>query len=270
MRGLALVFAVVAVLLGFPGCLIRSTAEVTRIHLVDGRGSAEHLRELKKISVRISTTASRQGLLEISPCMYTERGSCFTSKMGVTLKCVLPYQKYLKHDLSFFFNTDSGFDVKSDLFSRPRAIAVVRIDGIDSLYSKSHPTYQLENDKFDPSSLDEELANLFGVDRETVNVNRDGSSGSEIAKIAAKQEIKDEIIKTKLPLLRQELEHVHRLAAAIASQGPKFDKSNAADIYRVTISGLAEKTLTAEDREVAVKDVQNAVNKLTQALKTAY
>ncbi|KAK6018556.1 renin receptor-like protein, partial [Ostertagia ostertagi] len=184
-----------------------------------------------------------------------------------------------------------GFDVKSDLFSRPRAIAVVRIDGIDSLYSKSHPTYQLENvstlllriaksfvfyisDNLRTNSIHLLLTRSWRIYLELIarllTVNRDGSSGSEIAKIAAKQEIKDEIIKTKLPLLRQELEHVHRLAAAIASQGPKFDKSNAADIYRVTISGLAEKTLTAEDREVAVKDVQNAVNKLTQALKTAY
>ncbi|XGW08878.1 hypothetical protein V3C99_011302 [Haemonchus contortus] len=163
-----------------------------------------------------------------------------------------------------------GFDAKSDLFTRPRAIAVVRVDGIDSLNSKDHTTYQLENDRFDPSTLDEELANLFGVDRESVSVNRDGISGSEIAKTATAQEIKDEVIKTKLTALRQELENVYRLANAIASQGAKFEKSNAADVYRVTISGLAGNKLNSEDLDIAVKDIQNAVNKLAQALATAY
>lgn len=38
-----------------------------------------------------------------------------------------------------------GFDAQSDLFSRPRAIAIIRVDGIDSLNSKDHSTYELEN-----------------------------------------------------------------------------------------------------------------------------
>ncbi|KAK6053021.1 hypothetical protein COOONC_09474 [Cooperia oncophora] len=90
--------------------------------------------------------------------------------------------------------------------------------------------------------LMKELASVFGVDREIVTVNREGSSGSEIAEIAAKHQIKEEEIKTKVPTLRQELENVHRLAAAIASQGAKFEEKNAADVYRVTISGLASTT----------------------------
>ncbi|KAK5966276.1 Vacuolar H ATPase [Trichostrongylus colubriformis] len=163
-----------------------------------------------------------------------------------------------------------GFDAKSDLFSRPRAIAVVRVDGIDSLNSNKHATYKIINDKFDGSSLDGKLASVFGADRETVTVDHDGSRGSEIAKIAAKQEIKNEAIKTKLPTLREELEHVHRLAAAIISHGTKFEKSNAADVYRVTISGMAGKTLSPEERAIAIKDVQNAVYQLTQALTTVY
>ncbi|VDO38619.1 unnamed protein product [Haemonchus placei] len=155
-----------------------------------------------------------------------------------------------------------GFDAKSDLFTRPRAIAVVRVDGIDSLNSKDHTTYQLENVSF--------RLILIKFDRESVSVNRDGISGSEIAKVATTQEIKDVAIKTKLTALRQELENVHRLADAIASQGAKFEKSNAADVYRVTISGLAGKQLNSEDLDIAVKDIQNAVNKLAQALATAY
>lgn len=163
-----------------------------------------------------------------------------------------------------------GFDAQSDLFSRPRAIAIIRVDGIDSLNSKDHSTYELENDRYDMSSLDKELASSFGADRESVTVNSEGISGSAIAQIAAKQEISGDEIKTKLPTLREELEQVYRLAAAIVAQGTKFEKSNVADVYRVTISGLAGQTLSDEERTIAVKDVQNAVEKLASALSTAY
>lgn len=75
-------------------------------------------------------------------------------------------------------------------------------------------------------------------------------------------QISGDEIKTKLPTLREELEQVYRLAAAIVAQGTKFEKSNVADVYRVTISGLAGQTLSDEERTIAVKDVQNAVEKV--------
>ncbi|KAK6050173.1 hypothetical protein COOONC_12323 [Cooperia oncophora] len=84
------------------------------------------------------------------------------------------------------------------------------------------------------------LASVFGVDREIVTVNKEGISGSEISKHSAEQ------------------------------KGAKFEEKNTADVYRVTISGLASTKLNPEDREMALKDLQNAVDKLTQALTTAY
>ncbi|WKX95746.1 hypothetical protein Q1695_012304 [Nippostrongylus brasiliensis] len=166
--------------------------------------------------------------------------------------------------------TTPGFEAQTDLFSRPRAIAVVRIDGIDSLNSKDHTTYKLENDRFEMSSLDEKLESSFGADRETVTVDKNGVTGSAIAQVVAQQKVNEADIKTKLPLLREELEQVYRLAAAISSQGAKFENSNAPDVYRVTITGLSGLQLNGDERATAVKDVEDAVNKLAAALATAY
>lgn len=160
--------------------------------------------------------------------------------------------------------------MKSDLFSRPRAIAVIRVNGIDSLSDKDHAKYQLGDDRFDLTSFDQDLASSFGVDREDITVSRLGISGSGISQIAANQEDKGELIKTKIPILREELKNVYRLAAAINAQGPKFEKSNTADVYRVTITGLDSLNVGEEERNEAMKDVQNSIEELANAMKSAY
>ncbi|KHJ75628.1 hypothetical protein OESDEN_24756, partial [Oesophagostomum dentatum] len=83
----------------------------------------------------------------------------------------------------------SGFEVKSDLFSRPRAIAILRIDGLDSLKESHANTYKLDYDRIDVRTLDEELASLFGADRETVTINSKGASGSAIAQLVEEQQV---------------------------------------------------------------------------------
>ncbi|RCN49344.1 renin receptor-like protein [Ancylostoma caninum] len=163
-----------------------------------------------------------------------------------------------------------GFEVESDLFSRPRAIAVIRVEGVDKLNEGNAATYKLENDRSDQfSTLNEQLAHSFGGDREFVTVNRDGISGSAIAQATSEQKVSDEI-KTKLPDLREELEQIYRLAAAITAQKAKFETSSAPDVYRVTIGGLAGKNLNEEDRTIAINDIQRAVDKLASALSTVY
>ncbi|KAK6738168.1 hypothetical protein RB195_020338 [Necator americanus] len=158
-----------------------------------------------------------------------------------------------------------GFDVESDLFSLPRAIAVVHIEGLDALKKDDSKAYKLEDDYLDLSSLDEQLASTFGVDREFVTADKEGITGSDIARIASEQKV-EEKIKTKLPDLRDELQQMYRIANAITSQQTKFEKSNAADVYRVTIRGINGKKLTEEDRN----NIQDAIDKLKKALSTVY
>ncbi|EPB80202.1 renin receptor-like protein [Ancylostoma ceylanicum] len=158
----------------------------------------------------------------------------------------------------------SGFEVESDLFSRPRAIAIIQIDGADNLKENSAATYKLKNVSNDnlyrSSTLNEHLAQSFGGDREFVTVNRDGISGSAMAQSISKREVNSDI-KTKLPSLREELAQIYRLAAAIIAQKAKFETSSAPDVYLVTISGLAGENLSDEDRSTAMNDIQKVVDK---------
>ncbi|VDM78233.1 unnamed protein product, partial [Strongylus vulgaris] len=107
-----------------------------------------------------------------------------------------------------------GFKVKSDLFSRPRAISVIRIDGIDSLNDRDRNSYHVEISSYE------------------------GISGSSIAQDALGRKV-DNKIKTKIPVLYKELEHLYQLLSAVTAQKTKFEKSNTADAYHVTITGLA-------------------------------
>ncbi|EYC16795.1 hypothetical protein Y032_0032g2499 [Ancylostoma ceylanicum] len=164
----------------------------------------------------------------------------------------------------------SGFEVESDLFSRPRAIAIIQIDGADNLKENSAATYKLKNDNlYRSSTLNEHLAQSFGGDREFVTVNRDGISGSAMAQSISKREVNSDI-KTKLPSLREELAQIYRLAAAIIAQKAKFETSSAPDVYLVTISGLAGENLSDEDRSTAMNDIQKVVDKLASALSDVY
>uniref|UniRef100_A0A158P7W7 Renin receptor n=1 Tax=Angiostrongylus cantonensis TaxID=6313 RepID=A0A158P7W7_ANGCA len=160
-----------------------------------------------------------------------------------------------------------GFEVNSDLFERPMAIAIVLVKGVDSLKNMgSKNAYPLENDGFDRTAFDEELARSFGSDRKTVTVTSKGISGSMIALNASEQEF-DDNIKTKLPVLREELLHIYRLAAAILVRDAEFEEQNAPDVYYITISGLLPSKVT-EDRETGIDDIRKAIQVATDASET--
>ncbi|CAD6187311.1 unnamed protein product [Caenorhabditis auriculariae] len=161
-----------------------------------------------------------------------------------------------------------GFNVQTDLFSRPRALAIVRVNGVDALTNPAK-SYQIDVDGFDNVGLEQDLSLVFGADRQVVQLNAGGITGSELAQKAQSASVDTSAIKTSLTQLRSELEAVLQLASAIKSQGAKL--SNSADVYRVTIGGLATATgISKEDRQVALKDIQSAVEKLNEALVEAY
>ncbi|VDM84503.1 unnamed protein product [Strongylus vulgaris] len=118
-------------------------------------------------------------------------------------------------------------------------------------------------DHFSWSPLDENLANCFGADRNFAVSNYEGISGSSIAQVAFRRKVNNKI-KTKIPVLYKELEHLYQLASAITAQRAIFENSNTADAYHVIITGLAGKELTAEERQVAMEDIKKTVDKVVE------
>uniref|UniRef100_A0A8R1DP02 Renin receptor-like C-terminal transmembrane spanning segment domain-containing protein n=1 Tax=Caenorhabditis japonica TaxID=281687 RepID=A0A8R1DP02_CAEJA len=158
-----------------------------------------------------------------------------------------------------------GFNVDVDLFSRPRALAVISVIGADKL--DLGKTYTTKSDGVNTVGIDQDMALVFGSDRENVQVTVGGITGSQLA-LAAKQETVDSsIINTKRTTLVRELEAVYQLTAAIKAAGVKA--GNNADIFRVTITGLVGITDDAQ-KEEAIADIKTAVEALTDAIKNAY
>ncbi|CAJ0605365.1 unnamed protein product [Cylicocyclus nassatus] len=160
-----------------------------------------------------------------------------------------------------------GLQVKSDLFTRPRAVAIIEVDGIDRLEKGNNDIYKLKEGTIDWNRLDEKLASVFGADREFATLNSKGISGSTIAEEASKQKDSN-VIRTDIGALREELQNVYRLASAVSARKAKFDVANSADVYRMKISGLSDGS--ASKQKEAVEDIRNAVNELASALKKVY
>ncbi|KAJ1373692.1 hypothetical protein KIN20_036166 [Parelaphostrongylus tenuis] len=162
-----------------------------------------------------------------------------------------------------------GFEVKSDLFERPMAVAVVMVMGVDSLKNmESNGVYALENDGFDSSAFDEELARSFGSDRQTFTVTDRGITGSLTTLNDTEQEIADNI-KTKLPVLREELQNIYRLAATILVRDEKFEEQSVPDVYHIRITGLPHSTI-GNDRETGINDIRKAIQIFSETMSTVY
>lgn len=126
-------------------------------------------------------------------------------------------------------NRFSGFSVSVDMFSRPRALAVVTVIGADNL-NLGGKTYSTKSDGVENVGFDQDMALIFGADRENVQVSAGGITGSMLALAAQQEAVDATVIKTKRSTLVKELEAVYQLAAAIKSAGVQMD--NNADVFR--------------------------------------
>ncbi|CAB3400802.1 unnamed protein product [Caenorhabditis bovis] len=158
-----------------------------------------------------------------------------------------------------------GFNVEVDIFSRPRALAVINVEGIERL--NVGKSYAVEENGIETVGIEQELAIVFGQDRQSVQLSAGGITGSQLALRAQQQNVDTGAIKTKHSQLRKELEAVYQLAAAIKAEGPRI--GNTADVFRVTISELAGLSDEAE-RAIAIEDIKNAINSLNTAIANAY
>uniref|UniRef100_A0A1I7UIH3 VWFA domain-containing protein n=1 Tax=Caenorhabditis tropicalis TaxID=1561998 RepID=A0A1I7UIH3_9PELO len=157
-----------------------------------------------------------------------------------------------------------GFQVSMDMFARPRALAVITVIGDVSMNGK---TYSTKSDGIETNGFDQDMALLFGADRENVQVSAGGITGSKLA-IAAQQEVIDSsVIGTKRSTLVKELEAVYQLAAAIKAAGVQMD--NNADVFRVSITGLVGITDEGQKQE-AIADIKEAIETLVSAINNSY
>ncbi|CAO4367700.1 unnamed protein product [Caenorhabditis nigoni] len=164
-----------------------------------------------------------------------------------------------------------GFPISTaSLFSRPRALAVITVihsfDDVISLGGKLQ--YPTVSDGLDTVDFDEDISMIFGSDRESIQTNFGGISGSKMA-ISAQNEIIDlSIIQTNQETLRMELENLYKLIGAIKKSGVKMEKNNA-DVFRISITGLVG-IHDSEKKSEAILDIQNAISSLNQAIRDAY
>ncbi|CAI5456219.1 unnamed protein product [Caenorhabditis angaria] len=188
----------------------------------------------------------------------------FPSTSGSTLKTT-DLSTLNEYILGLSSKPVSGFDVEVDIFSRPRALALITVDGIDSL--NLGETYNVDADGIETSGLEQDLALTFGNDRQSVQVTAGGITGSQLALNAKQQTVETSAFKTKSTQLLRELEAVSQLSAAIKASGAKLD--NNADVFRVIITGLSAITDETE-RQAAISDIQTVINELNAALNSAY
>ncbi|CAJ0583468.1 unnamed protein product, partial [Mesorhabditis spiculigera] len=162
----------------------------------------------------------------------------------------------------------STLPVTTSLFAPTRALAIVNVADLDLINAKG-PSYSVEVDGYNYESLEQALALTFGADRESVQINKDGATGSQMAQEITSAKVDDAQVKTKSEPLRDELLEVYKLVAALKSQGAKLTKSNSPDIYQITITGLSN-LVDSADRNAAIVEVQNAVKALTDAMVEVY
>ncbi|UMM20547.1 hypothetical protein L5515_015779 [Caenorhabditis briggsae] len=164
-----------------------------------------------------------------------------------------------------------GFPISTaSLFSRPRALAVITVihssDDVISFGGKLQ--YPTVSDGLDTVDFDEDISMIFGSDRELIQTNFGGISGTKMA-ILAKNEIIDlSIIQTKQETLRMELENLYKLIGAIKKSGVRMEKNNA-DVFRISITGLVG-IRDPKKKSEAILDIQNAINSLNQVIRDAY
>ncbi|PIC49340.1 hypothetical protein B9Z55_007979 [Caenorhabditis nigoni] len=164
-----------------------------------------------------------------------------------------------------------GFSISTaSLFSRPRALAVITVihssDDVISFGGKLQ--YSTVSDGLDTVDFDEDISMIFGSDRESIQTNFGGISGSKMAILAQNGIIDLSIIQTKQETLRMELENLYKLIGAIKKSGLRMEKNNA-DVFRISITGLVG-IHDLQKKSEAILDIQNAISSLNQAIRDAY
>uniref|UniRef100_A0A7E4VVZ1 Renin receptor n=1 Tax=Panagrellus redivivus TaxID=6233 RepID=A0A7E4VVZ1_PANRE len=178
---------------------------------------------------------------------------------------IVPLNKYLL-GLSAG-NPLSG--LSTDLFSRPKALALVQIDGLSTLAGAS-PVAEVDlTGAFNAQTLHAVVSEDLGqTERDWVSITGIDVTGT----LELNTEKVSTIVKTKLSPLRQEILQIYALADAIKARGARLS-ATLPDVFVIQLQGFASPLLSsapASEIEIAKKEVAAALQELASELSTAY
>uniref|UniRef100_A0A915AZD7 Renin receptor n=3 Tax=Parascaris univalens TaxID=6257 RepID=A0A915AZD7_PARUN len=156
-----------------------------------------------------------------------------------------------------------------DLFSRPKALAVVSVMGVKTI-SLSHlkAAYPLNGDITNMDSVSETLKRTFGTGFEWIEATSGKVSGTKIAGIASEQQERQ--IKARVAPLRGEIQDIYKIADSLKKSGAQLSASAPIQItIRVTGLPIAAQ-ISYVDYRNGLEELEAAVDFLTEALSAAY
>lgn len=156
-----------------------------------------------------------------------------------------------------------------DLFSRPKALAVVSVMGVKTM-SLSHlkATYTLNGDVTNMDSVSETLKRTFGAGFEWIEATSGKISGTKIASVASEQQEKQ--VKAHVAPLRGEIQDIYKIADSLKKSGAQLSAS-APTLITIRVTGLPiAAQISYDDYKNGVKELEAAIDYLTEALSAAY
>uniref|UniRef100_A0A0N5C7C4 Renin receptor n=1 Tax=Strongyloides papillosus TaxID=174720 RepID=A0A0N5C7C4_STREA len=160
-------------------------------------------------------------------------------------------------------------DFTGDLFSRPKALVVIQVKGVEEIGGTSSGEYKSTDEGVvDVSSTEDIIKETYGSSAQ-YNILDGSIVGGKLAESIKSFDVSEDSVKTKIPLLRQELLEVERMIKYLENEGPRLDVS-APEVYNIHISGLLNAIATPKELEAAQKEVEKVLDQLTEVFKKIY
>lgn len=158
----------------------------------------------------------------------------------------------------------------SDILSRPKALAIVSVSGVNTLSLPSNEAVcTLNGEVSNPmDGVSEVLEKTFGKDGyQWLEASFGKISGTEMAAQAEKATSKE--IKTAVLPLRSEIEAIYKIANSLTKSGAQLSSSPA--LFMIRVEGLRSAALVSlKEYENGLQELQDAIGVLTEALSASF
>lgn len=170
----------------------------------------------------------------------------------------------LSADIDEIFN-----DVTGDLFSRPKALAVVQVKNVDAIDGKTSREYKsTDESEFDFSATEKMIKSTFGNKGHFDELKNGVHSGQLSSKIQS-FDVSEDSVKTKIPQLRDELLSLQKMIGYLKKNGPRLGLS-APELFNIEIDGFVNAIGTKDEINAAKKELGKILDELVDVLKSTY
>lgn len=160
-------------------------------------------------------------------------------------------------------------DVTGDLFSRPKALAVVQVKNIDNIDGKTSGEYKsTDESEFDFSSTEKMIKSTFGNEGHFDEL-KDGVLGGQLSDKIQSFVVSEDSVKTKIPKLRDELLNLQKIIGYLEKNGPRLGLS-APELFNIEIDGFINAIGTKDEINAAKKELGKMLDDLVDVLKSTY